>query len=124
MIKDILVSCSAIPKISPEAAETYAQASDRLLDHVNKQLESHPKIKELIGRNPLDLMHNNHKNHASFMTTVFRINSFELLARTIPWVYRAYHARGFLYEYFPAELIAWQVAIESGATWGNLTRSF
>jgi hypothetical protein len=61
MIKDILISCSTIPKISPEAAEAYAQASDRLLDHVNKQLESHPKIKELIGRNPLDLMHNNHK---------------------------------------------------------------
>jgi methanogenic corrinoid protein MtbC1 len=111
MIEDIIASSSGLPRISPEATEAYAQSTDRLLNHVNNQLEEHPKIKELIGRNPLDLMHNNHKNHASFMTTVFRINSFELLARTIPWVYRAYHARGFSYDYFPAELIAWQIAV-------------
>jgi methanogenic corrinoid protein MtbC1 len=111
MIEDIIASSSQLSKISHEAAEAYAQATDRLLNNVNEQLEEHSKIKELIGRNPLDLMHNNHKNHATFMTAVFRINSFELLARTIPWVYRAYHARGFSYDYFPAELVAWQIAV-------------
>jgi methanogenic corrinoid protein MtbC1 len=111
MIEDILASCRTLPRISPEAAEAYALADSRLQDHVNEQLETHPKIRQLIGRNPLDLMRDNHRNHAAFMTTVFRINSFELLARTVPWVYRAYHARGFSYDYFPVELVAWQIAI-------------
>lgn len=111
MIEDILASCSKLPSILPEAAEAYAHATDRLLDHVNSQLEEHPNIQELIGRNPFDLMHTNLKNHATLMTTVFRINSLELLTRTIPWVYRAYHARGFSYDYFPADLVAWQIAI-------------
>jgi methanogenic corrinoid protein MtbC1 len=111
MIEDIIASSGNLSKISSEAAEAYAQATDRLLNHVNTQLEEHRNIKELIGRNPLDLMHNNHKNHAMFMAAVFSLNSFELLARTIPWVYRAYHARGFSYDYFPAELVAWQIAI-------------
>ena len=111
MIEKMLASCHELPKVSSEAAEAYAQATDRLLAHVNEQLENNPKIKELIGRNPLDLMRDNHRNHASFMATVFRINNFELLARTVPWVYRAYHARGFSYDYFPAELVAWQIAV-------------
>ena len=111
MIEDVLISCRELPRISPEAAEAYVQATDQLQKHVNDQLETNPKIKELIGRNPFDVMHNNHRNHAAFMSTVFRINSFELLARTVPWVYRAYHAKGFSYDYFPIELVAWQIAI-------------
>lgn len=111
MIEKLLASCRELPIIPSEAAEAYVFAADKLLDHVNGQLETHPRIKDLIGRNPIDLMKDNHRNHATFMATVFRINSFELLARTVPWVYRAYHARGFSYDYFPAELVAWQVAI-------------
>jgi methanogenic corrinoid protein MtbC1 len=111
MIDEILISAKKLPRVSAEAAEEYAKAIDKLLDHVNEQMGSNPKISELIGRNPLDLMHDNHRNHATFMSTVFNINSCELLARTIPWVYRAYHARGFSYDYFPVELIAWQIAI-------------
>jgi len=111
MIKDILASSRELPKISPETADAYAQAIDKLKDNVNGQLEANPKIMELIGRNPLDVMRNNHRNHATFMATIFKLNSFELLARTVPWVYRAYHARGFSYDYFPIELVAWQIAI-------------
>jgi methanogenic corrinoid protein MtbC1 len=111
MIEKLLASCRELPIIPSESAEAYVIATDKLLDHVNGQLECHPKIKELIGHNPIDLMKDNHRNHATFMATVFRINSYELLARTVPWVYRAYHARGFSHDYFPAELTAWQVAI-------------
>jgi methanogenic corrinoid protein MtbC1 len=111
MIEKLLASCRVLPIIPPAAVEAYVMATGKLLDHVNDQLEAHPKIMDLIGRNPIDLMKDNHRNHATFMATVFRINSFELLARTVPWVYRAYHARGFSYDYFPVELVAWQVAI-------------
>lgn len=111
MIDELLNSCQKLPKISPEAADAYIRAIDTLVDQVNSQLETNPHIGELIGRNPLDVMRDNHKNHATFMSAVFKINSFELLARTVPWVYRAYHARGFSYDYFPVELVAWQIAL-------------
>lgn len=111
MMEELLVSCRSLPKIPSDAAVAYIKAADKLLDNVNAQLEANSKIKDLIGHNPIDLMRDNHRNHATFMGTVFRINSFELMARTVPWVYRAYHARGFSYDYFPVELVAWQVAI-------------
>jgi methanogenic corrinoid protein MtbC1 len=112
MIEEILTSCRELPYVSSEAAEAFASATDRLLEHVNGQLEANPGIKELIGRNPLELMHDINRKHAAIMLTVFRISSFELLARSLPWMYRAYHARGFSYDYFPAELMAWRVAID------------
>ena len=111
MIEEILASCRELPRISPEAADAYADASAILLHHVHDQLESNPKLMDLIGRNPLEMMRDNHRNHAAFMSTVFKLNSFELMARTVPWVYRAYHAKGFSYDYFLAELVAWQIAI-------------
>lgn len=89
----------------------YVHAADDLLEQVNSQLEANPKIRALIGNNPIELMRDNHRNHAKFMATVFHLNSHELLVRTIPWVYRAYHARGFAFDYFPVELVAWQIAI-------------
>jgi len=111
MIEELLASCRELPEISPEAAEAYAQATERLHSHVGEQLETNSKIKDLIGRNSFDMMRTKHRNHTAFMTTVVRINSFELLARTVPWAYRSYHAKGFSYDYFLVELVAWQIAI-------------
>ena len=112
MIIDLINSLNSIHSVSPEAAKAYEKVKDRLVDHVNKELEANPKVSGLIGGNPFSLMRNNHSNHATFMTTVFKIGSYELLARTIPWVYRAYRARGFSYDYFPVELAAWESGVE------------
>ena len=111
MIMNLIKSLEGIHTVSSDAAKAYKKAIERLVNHVNDNLEANPKIIELIGGNPLDLMRNNHSNHATFMTTVFKIGSYELLARTVPWVYRAYRARSFSYDYFPVELAAWKHAV-------------
>ena len=111
MITKLINSLDKLHTVSPDAAKDYEKEEERLVNYVNNELEANPKIFELIGGNPLDLMRNNHTNHAAFMATVFKIGSHELLAKTIPWVYRAYHARGFSYDYFPIELSAWKHAV-------------
>jgi methanogenic corrinoid protein MtbC1 len=112
MIANLINNLKEIYAVSPDAAEAYEKAKDRLVDYVNKELETNPKVPDLIGGNPFSIMWNNHINHATFLTTVFKIGSYELLARTIPWVYRAYHARGFSYDYFPAALAAWKSGVD------------
>lgn len=112
MIVNLINSLDNICAASPDAAKAYEAAAGCLVDDVNDELEANPEISRLIGGNSLDLMRNNHDNHAAFMSTVFKIGSHELLARAIPWVYRAYHARGFSYDYFPVELTAWKRAVE------------
>ena len=111
MLKKLLSSSSHLPGIPSEATEIYAASANSLVAKVNSLLDRHPQRDELIGRNPVTLMHDNHRNHVDFMTTVFRLNSYELLARTLPWIYRAYHARGFSYDYFLEELRAWKIAV-------------
>ena len=112
MIANLINSLKSIQTVPPDAAKAYEKAKDRLVDYVNKELEANPNVLELIGGNPFSIMRSNHSNHATFLTTVFKIGSYELLARTIPWVYRAYRARGFSYDYFPAELAAWKSGVQ------------
>jgi methanogenic corrinoid protein MtbC1 len=121
MTTDIIVNTSDLGGISPHAAKAYEKAMEGLVNHVNDELEANHDILELIGGNPFDLMRNNHTNHAAFMTTVLKIGSYELLAKTIPWVYRTYRARGFSYDYFPVELAAWKHAIEKILDYGCAT---
>lgn len=112
MLTEIIASAARIGRIPAAAAAGYEARLNLLVDEVNRQLASRADIDRLIGRNPLSLMEMNHAHHASFMTTVFKTNSFELLARTVPWVYRVYRARGFSYDYFIIELQAWLEVIE------------
>jgi methanogenic corrinoid protein MtbC1 len=101
-----------LEKVPAAAAAGYAIQADSLVADVNARLKKLPDVDELIGRNPLEVMEMNHKHHAQFMSTVFKTNSYELLARTVPWVYRVYTARDFKYDYFVIELHAWIEAIE------------
>jgi methanogenic corrinoid protein MtbC1 len=103
-------------QISPEAAALYRSMKDSLLDHVNASMTEHPRIADLIGGNPMSMMRDNHSNHLDFMSTVFEFNSFELLVKTVPWVYRSYHAHGFSFDYFPPALEAWKNAVETFLT--------
>lgn len=111
MIDTILLSCHELADISSETADAYIRSRNRLRDNVISQMEANPKIRELTGGNPPELMRNCIKNHAMLMSAVLRMNSSELLVRTLPWVYRTYHVRGLSYDYFPAEFVAWQIAI-------------
>jgi MerR family transcriptional regulator, light-induced transcriptional regulator len=111
MIETMLEETRRLAPVPQQAGMEYAAKEDVLVESVNMALEAHPSLDSLIGKNQKEMMHDNHRNHARFMSNVFLLNNFELLARTVPWVYRSYHARGFSYDYFPVELGAWQEAV-------------
>ncbi len=111
MIEECIADISLLNAIPPHCADQYADAMERMIEHVNRELGGRHDINELIGHNPFQMMDMNHQHHAQFMLTVFRLNAFDLLVRTIPWVYRAYHSRGFSYDYFHIELLAWEKAL-------------
>lgn len=99
-------------QVTPEATAHYIKAKDVLLDEVNTQMTAHPQIAALTGGNTMSMMQDNHRNHIDFMSTVFQFNSFELLVKTVPWVYRSYRAHGFSFDYFPLELESWKNAVK------------
>ncbi len=97
--------------VGAAAAASYVEARDVLLDEVNAFMTAHPQVSALIGGNPLGMMYDNHRNHIDFLSTVFKFQSFDLLAKTLPWVYRSYRAHGFSFDYFPVVLEAWKSAV-------------
>ena len=98
-----------IPK---NCANAYGDSMSQMIVDVDHAMMQHPRISEFLGGCPINVMRRNHSNHARFMHTVFALNSPQMLANALPWVYRAYTARGFSYAYFPAELSEWQQAVQ------------
>lgn len=107
IIANLINGLCDLPAVSPDAARAYAKAADSLVDHVNKELKDHSEITGTPAGNRFNLMKDSNSNHAKYMTTVLKTGAYELLVRTIPWMYRVYHARGGSYDYFPIEYTAW-----------------
>lgn len=112
MLSRIIADTSILKPINPNSAARYADKKDNLIRYVNEVMSKHHLVHKLTGNNPLEIMYDNHKNHANFMENIFTLNDYLLLARTLPWVYRSYHARAFDFDYFPIALQAWSEAVE------------
>lgn len=110
LMDQILKEASSLPLVSLKTATAYHTHSPDMVSYVNSALTTTPDIYTIIGNNPLGIMYDNHKHHAAFMHTVFSISNYELLAKTVPWVYRRYHDHGFKFDYFLLELNAWILA--------------
>jgi methanogenic corrinoid protein MtbC1 len=100
-----------LPSLPVQSVMAYKQNLAALVERVNKIMSSRADLKLLIGENPIQVMFENHKNHGIFMSNILSLHQYELLAHTVPWVYRSYHSRGFSYAYFPAHLQAWRDAL-------------
>ncbi|MCA1796713.1 MAG: cobalamin B12-binding domain-containing protein [Geobacteraceae bacterium] len=110
---DTLISeAQQLPQIPVAAINAYHQHIPEMCAAVDYALSERPDIYTLIGNNPLEVMYENHKHHAAFMTSVFSSCNYELLARTLPWVYQVYSSKKFLFDYFPLELRAWIMAVQ------------
>lgn len=95
-----------------EAAAEYERRHELLIGEVDRLMSERRDIGELLGNNSLEVMKENHRNHARFMSNVFTLNQFQVFLNTVPWVYRTYRARGFSFAYFPAAFQAWLTALE------------
>lgn len=108
MTKDRLIdTAKAIPAASPEAAAQYERNRDRLVAEVNRRMEARPDLDGLVGRDNLDMMRDNHANHARFVRTILNDFDPQVLVETVLWVFRAYRSRGFSDSYWAAQLNVW-----------------
>lgn len=112
MKKKMQEELSRMPAVPESSAHAYHEHLSYLLDRVNKKLASRQDLQDLIDQNPMNIMFDNHRNHAVFMDNVFQLGLFSLLVEIVPWVYRAYRNHGFSADYFPVHLRAWRETLE------------
>ena len=111
-IDELLIKAKELPVMSSAATIAYKEQTPAMTKYVDEKLSTMPEIHSLIGNSDMQVLYDNHKHHAAFIGTVLSLSSYELLCKTIPWVYRSYHNHKFSYDYFPFELRAWKDAID------------
>ena len=91
----------------PEVVEEYASKREQLVARVNRVLLQRPDICDLVGEKNIEMMKDNHSNHARFIESILAHYDPEVLLETVLWVFRVYRSRGFHPVYWSAQLNAW-----------------
>ncbi len=108
----LLQQAERLTAVTSESLAAYLRHRDAMLEQVNATLLARKDLSELLGGNPPQVMFDNHRYHFDFMANVFEFQSYDMLVRMVPWVYRAYINHGFLPDYFLVELEAWKAALQ------------
>lgn len=111
-MQQLIQDARNLPMISESELAEFESNKAELLNEVNHYLVEKSRLNDLIGNSPVQVMTENNQNHFKFMVSVFNLTNYELLVRTIPWVYQTYISHQFSTEFFPTVLQGWIFAIK------------
>lgn len=98
--------------VSREAAEEYERKATSIAETVSRHMQARGDFFELIGESPVEAVLENHENHVGTIAEVLESGRYDLLARTVPWVYRSYLAHGVTSGYFPVLFGVFKTVLE------------
>lgn len=104
---DLLKTAQKIKELSEEMADEFSSKRVLLVDLMNTKMAKRSDLAELVGENNIDMMKDNHANHARFLESLFYSYNPEVFVDTVLWVFRAYRSRNFSSTYWAAQLNAW-----------------
>lgn len=108
MTKELLLSTAAeLSQPGKKSTKEFSDKANKLVEQMNDYMLNRADINELVGEINLDMMKDNHANHARFMESVFANHNPEVLVDTVLWVFRAYRSRNFSSTYWAAQLNGW-----------------
>lgn len=105
--EELKISAATLQQLDDKSATEYASKRDNLVNLINKKMMSRLDIVDMVGEQNIEMMKDNHANHARFMESVFIKFSHEVLVDTVLWVFRAYRSRNFSSTYWAAQLNTW-----------------
>jgi hypothetical protein len=104
---DLIKTAEKLPQVSEKSVAEYSAKRDGLVALMNQKMEARSDLLDMVGTGNVDMMKDNHANHARFMESIFSQHSPEVLTDTVLWVFRAYRSRNFSSTYWAAQLNAW-----------------
>lgn len=103
----LLAAANCLVPPPAAAAMEYAALADELAAEVSRGLGARADLERLIGLGNREMMEDNHRNHARFITALLQSFNPNVLVETVLWVFRAYRQHGFQLTYWPAQLDLW-----------------
>lgn len=109
---ELLADAARLKAPSPGAAAEYESKAMVMAEELNRIMAGRPDVGRLVGEDNLEMMHDNHRNHARFIASLLQAYNPEVLVETVIWVFRAYLAHGFSPDYWQAQLDTWLALFE------------
>jgi hypothetical protein len=104
---DLLKTAQELKQVTEEMAHEFSSKKDLLVELMNKKMLDRKDIVEMVGENNIEMMKDNHANHARFLESIFYSFNPDVLVDTVLWVFRAYRSRNFSSTYWAAQLNTW-----------------
>lgn len=104
---DLIKTAEKLKQVSLKSAAEYNSKMDALVALMNQKMENRPDLLDMVGAGNVEMMKDNHANHARFLESIFKQHSPEILTDTVLWVFRAYRSRNFSSTYWAAQLNTW-----------------
>ncbi|PKO99984.1 MAG: hypothetical protein CVU13_00305 [Bacteroidetes bacterium HGW-Bacteroidetes-8] len=105
--KTLIESAKSLNNVSTNSVKEYIDKSDRLVAEINRSMISREDIVNLIGKDNIAMMKDNHSNHVRFIASILGNRNDEVFVETVLWVFRAYRSHNFTTSYWAAQLNAW-----------------
>ena len=105
--QELIDSAATLGPFTPQAAQEYSEKQEQLATELNRIMEARSDLDKLIGSGNLEMMKQNHRNHALFVSSLLMSYDPRVLVETVLWVFRAYLAHGFHHTYWAAQLDTW-----------------
>jgi hypothetical protein len=117
MDKNYLIETASLLKnVSEKSMEDYIQKSEFLIAKMNLLMMAKPDIENLVGKNNMEMMKDNHANHIRFMSSIFKTFSADVFVETVLWVFRAYRSHGFNTLYWASQMNTWIMLLKETLT--------
>ncbi len=97
-----------LPPVGNNAISEYHIKLESLVAAINMHMTSLENLQELIGKNNVAMMKNNHANHMLFIHSILKYPNSEVLVDTLLWVFKTYRSHGFSVNYWVEQINAWQ----------------
>lgn len=104
---DLLLSAQKLLKVPQQWADEYSAKRELLVSKMNLKMEARPDLIDLVGANNVEMMKDNHSDHARFLESIFYQHSPDILVDTVLWVFSVFGARKFNSTYWYAQLNTW-----------------
>ncbi len=104
---DLIRTAEKLKQVSEKSAAEFGSKREALVVLMNRKMESRPDLIDMVGLGNVEMMKDNHANHARFLESIFIMHSPEVLVDTVLWVFRAYRSRNFSSTYWAAQLNTW-----------------
>ena len=105
--EELLQSAGKLKPASLETYEEYKTKRNILVGLINEKMEAREDLQQIIGGGKLEMMKDNHGNHAQFIESILYHYESATLVDTVLWVYRTYLSHGFSQSYWNIMLNAW-----------------